>query len=176
MKNPADTFFVGLLESTHKPMMGLAMGITGDRQSAEDACQEAYLELHRALRAAKPISNHSGWLRTVVLRKAIEQAEQRAKRPLSRTSAALAGLAQPGNGESSALEDRMDLEDALARLPAEQRIAFGLKFLHGLSYREIAAVLQCSLDTVCTRIRKAHRTLHERLGGSQSDDPRPPEA
>ena len=55
------------------------------------------------------------------------------------------------------------LERALRDLPVEQRAVVELTFFHGLAYGEIAAVIDCPVNTVKTRMFHARRKLREAL-------------
>lgn len=56
------------------------------------------------------------------------------------------------------------MEDALALLPAEQRVVITLCEFHGLSYQEIAEILECPIGTVRSRLSRARTALQETLG------------
>lgn len=57
------------------------------------------------------------------------------------------------------------LEQALRRLPLEQRTVVELTYYHGFSYQEIAQVMSCPVNTVKTRMFHARRRLREMLPG-----------
>jgi RNA polymerase sigma-70 factor (ECF subfamily) len=56
------------------------------------------------------------------------------------------------------------IEDAIQKLPPEQRTAIVLREIEGLSYREIAKVMQCSQGTVMSRLHYGRKKLQELLG------------
>lgn len=71
----------------------------------------------------------------------------------------------PGSPESTlmALQSRRTVEHLLAQLPAEQRAVVELTYYHGCSYKEIAAIAGCPVDTVKTRMFHARRKLRMML-------------
>jgi RNA polymerase sigma-70 factor (ECF subfamily) len=55
------------------------------------------------------------------------------------------------------------MKEAIAQLSAEHREVIDLTFYHGLSYQEIAAIMECPVNTVKTRMFYARKRLHELL-------------
>ncbi len=55
------------------------------------------------------------------------------------------------------------VEDAMAALPEELRTAIMLRELEGLSYEEIAGIMECPIGTVRSRIFRAREAIAERL-------------
>jgi RNA polymerase sigma factor (sigma-70 family) len=109
-------------------------------QDAEDAWSETFLAALRAYPDVRPDSNVRAWLVTIAHRKAIDgyRAARRAPRPTDlipdRVSAGQAGPVMPDE----------DLGGALAALPVKQRAAVAYRYLADMSYRDIAALLDCS--------------------------------
>ena len=58
---------------------------------------------------------------------------------------------------------------ALSRLSPEQRAVVDLTYFHEIGYREIAAIMDCPVDTVKTRMFHARRHLRRELAGELSD-------
>jgi RNA polymerase sigma-70 factor (ECF subfamily) len=61
------------------------------------------------------------------------------------------------------------LVDAVAELSPAHRAVVDLTYFHELGYREIAAVVDCPVDTVKTRMFHARRHLRKKLGGVLAD-------
>jgi RNA polymerase sigma factor (sigma-70 family) len=61
------------------------------------------------------------------------------------------------------------LADAMTELSAEQRAVVDLTYFHGMGYREIAAIVDCPVDTVKTRMFHARRRLRQALSGTLAD-------
>jgi len=157
--------FNSIVDGMEHDLMRRALGITHDRQLAEDACQEGYLELYRALDKAAPINDYRAWLRRVVATKAL--AARSARRPPGEDTPLLldsideqsvrtaTGSTDPGAG--------LDLQETLARLPTDQQTVVSLRLVRGLSCREIAAMLKCSERTVQRWLEKAIAELRQEL-------------
>ncbi len=161
----ADDLFHQILNSRHYAMARLARRITHDHHLAEDACQGAYLELHRALLRGAQISNYQAWLRSVVANKA-RAAVSACRAPGDDTPALIDTLADSPPGPEPLLDsaERLDLQDAINHLPSDQRESFVLRALRGLSCRDTAAAVGCSEREVRRRLRGAVKALLHRLG------------
>ena len=60
---------------------------------------------------------------------------------------------------------RQQVQDVVAKLAPEQRMAVILRYTEGLQYEEIAEVMGCSKGTVASRLNRAHKILERRLHG-----------
>jgi RNA polymerase sigma-70 factor (ECF subfamily) len=117
-------------------------------------------------------SRVSTWIFGIAYRRALKGIERRVRRPRE-VSTEEVDLADRG-GPDRALEGRVLadlLQEALDRLSAEQRAVVELTYYHGYSYREIAGIVDCPVNTVKTRMFHARRRLRElvpRLGSSRA--------
>lgn len=143
---------------------GLALRIVRDRALAEDAVQEAFLAVWRTAGAflaeqGKP----STWILTLVHRRAVDivrREERRRGEPLEE-------VAQP-TGEATDEEawlraQRQVVQEALRKLPPEQREAIELAYYGGFTQSEVADRLGQPLGTVKSRMFAGLRRLRELL-------------
>ncbi len=105
-------------------------------------------------------SKVSTWILGIAWRKALKalQRQKRVAVPLDEPE-------QPGRPDDAAglLENREWLRRALDRLAPEQRLVVELTFFVGCSYKEIAAIANCPLNTVKTRMFHARHKLRDIL-------------
>jgi RNA polymerase sigma factor (sigma-70 family) len=131
---------------------------------AEDAAQEALLEMTRSLAQLENVQAAPAWAMRIASRVALRTA--RRERRL-----ALIGLrASPTldlveNGEPG---EMLELKEAFDQLPPKLRATAVLRLYVGLSEAETAAALDCSLGTVKSQLHEARRRLSRQLrGGTQ---------
>lgn len=135
----------------------IAFRITGDRASAEDVVQEAFLGAWRnAARYAGARGSVKTWLLSIVHHRAIDAVRRR--RPTSELPETEAGIPQslvtPDTWvEISASLDRETVQAALAKLSDVQREAIELAYFGGLTQNEIAERTGAPLGTVKGRMR-----------------------
>lgn len=141
------------------PAFSLALRVVGDRESAEEIVQEAFLRIWRHAGSFDPQRGRfASWLLSIIHNLAVNELRRRRSRPQAAPGAddLLLHLhdAEPGPDEVAwATARRRAVRAALTQLPQAQRQAVELAFFRGLTQMEIAAVLGDPLGTVKTRIR-----------------------
>ncbi len=168
-----ESAFERLIRRHEGRVFGLLMRMLGNREDAEDVAQEAFISLHRHGHRFR----HDARFSTFVYRVAANAALNR-RRTLARKNARLHKLqarqaagddlpAAPRDPESAAFGTQVQVrvQDALLQLPPDLRAATVLYDIEGLSYREIATVLDIPEGTVKSRIHRARSALRDRLKG-----------
>jgi RNA polymerase sigma-70 factor (ECF subfamily) len=154
-------------------VFNLCYRLLGQRQAAEDACQEAFVNAWRSLKNLRG-DIFRPWLLRIAANACHDELRRRGRRPSASLDVALEeGLPDPPDPgpspEASALNSEMKgrLEAALQALPEEQRLAVVLCDVEGLDYNEIAVAMSSSLGTVKSRIARGRAHLREllRAGG-----------
>ena len=136
-----------------KVAYGLAYKILQDAALAEDAVQEAFLQIWRTAGSYRPErAKASTWLLTFVHRRAVDLV----RREERRRTVPVDPLPEPsGSGPDEEVVARSRAEvvrDALRRLPSEQREAIELAYYGGLTQSELAARLDQPLGTIKSRM------------------------
>ena len=154
-----------------RPIYALAYRVIGREEDARDVAQETFLRAFRALGGFKGQAKFSSWLYRITLNLCRDwiRRERRsniAPVPEGVDIVELAGEATP----TETIEDlvsRKQLGEAVARamalLPEEQRTAIILKEYHGLTFQEIADLLDCPLSTVKTRLYQGLTVLRRHM-------------
>jgi RNA polymerase sigma factor (sigma-70 family) len=144
----------------------LAYRLTGNPYDAEDLTQEVFVRVFRSLSGYTP-GSFEGWLHRITTNLFLDQARRKAKIRFD-ALAEDADVRMPGRMPSpdaqvadGLLDD--DVEAALAALPPEFRVAVVLCDIEGLSYDEIADVLDAKLGTVRSRIHRGRKMLRASL-------------
>ena len=149
--------FGELCQRHYAGITGLAYCILSDRHLAEDAAQEALAVACRDLRRLRTPENFGSWLRGIVKNGAKSMARRRARLFLQNDLANRSDDRSTDNGSTEAVRQ------AVRQLPKSYREAVVLRYFSGLSYEEIATVLNISPRAVNGRLTRAKRKLAERL-------------
>jgi RNA polymerase sigma-70 factor (ECF subfamily) len=163
MRGPAASFTL-LAERRRPEILAYLVRMLGNRDDAEDACQETFLRAHAAFGRLDAGSNTRAWLYRIATNTALNLARGRARRSsrLAETDPdTLAGAAGIG------AEQRADLRAvgrAVAALPPRQRAALMLRCFQGLDYAEIAASVGGTGDAARANVYQAMRKLRAALG------------
>jgi RNA polymerase sigma-70 factor, ECF subfamily len=156
--------FVELVDGTYRQVYTLAARLVGDRHEAEDVAQEAYLRVHRSLRAFRGDSSFQTWLYRIVANTAMTHLRKRGRfGELADEPETVLRLAdsRPSEGEV----DTDHVRVALNALPDAQRVILLMKDAYGFSCREIADEMGVSEGAVKVRLHRARRRLKDSLYG-----------
>ncbi len=133
-----------------------------DAGAAEDALQEVWLDVYRALPRLADPGALPAWLYRIARCRAYRALRRRRQptRPLEEAGEAEA----PAEGEAFSAEDAARIHAALEWLAPEHREVLVLRFLEDMSYEDAARVTGCPLGTVKSRLYHAKRALRRALG------------
>jgi RNA polymerase sigma-70 factor (ECF subfamily) len=154
-----------------RPIYALAYRVIGREEEARDIAQETFLRAFRALKGFKGQAKFSSWLYRITLNLCRDWMRRERRTPIAQTPEGvdlveLAGEATPWESVED-LVSRKELGRAVAKamsaLPEEQRTAIILKEYQGLTFQEIADLLECPLSTVKTRLYQGLTVLRRQL-------------
>lgn len=148
----------------------VAMRVLGDSGRSEDVVQECFLRLWNS--AARFDVNRGSlrtWLITAVRNRSIDHlrgraAHERQEREIPFDAEAVGEGSNPWHEVVLGIEREL-IQEALARLPQEQRQAVELAFYQGYTQKEIAESVNVPLSTIKGRMRLALEKLHSYLQG-----------
>lgn len=142
------------------PLFAYLFRLLRDAHLAEDVLSETMLTVWTDARRYRGDSSPRTWLYAIARNKATDRLRQRAPWPLE-----LLGERRV-DGETERVDTRVAVEEALKRLPPDQREVVELAFFHGFAYEEIARIVRCPLNTVKTRMFLAKQKLRAHLDGA----------
>src|ERR671921_477848 len=163
--------FNQLVVRWERPIYALAYRVIGREEEARDVAQETFLRAFRALNGFKGQAKFSSWLYRITLNLCRDWMRKERRTPVSQAPEGidiieLAGEATP-HETIEQMVGRKELgravSKAMAALPEEQRTAIILKEYHGLTFQEIADMLDCPLSTVKTRVYQGLTVLRKQL-------------
>lgn len=146
-----------LVESYQAQAVAHAAAILGNREDAQDAAQEAFIDAFRALRRFDKERRFYPWFYVLLRNRCYKMT---AKRRETQNLEELEIVAPQSNLPR---EEKIALDNALLALSGEEREIIALKYLDGLSYDEIAARLEIPRGTVMSRLFHARKALQAKL-------------
>lgn len=168
-------------EATALPLInnlyGAAMRLTRDPAEAEDLVQDSMIRAYRFWSTFQQGTNIKAWMFTILRNTFINGYHRRGRRrdfqndvnsqmrSLGPTVAVANSTSQPPGPEEAVSSEitQMRIREALDSLPPDYRLAVTLADLEGLSYKEIAEVMECPIGTVMSRIYRGRKILHKLL-------------
>jgi RNA polymerase sigma-70 factor, ECF subfamily len=170
----SETAFDWLVVHYHGPVFNLILSMLGDASDAADGTQEVFLKAFRGINHFRQGSSLKTWLYRIAIREALNY-RRWFKRHLQKNvsidadvedgqhALEIEDLGPTPFDQLASHEIQIAVQQALQQIPRVFRGAVILRDLEGLSYEEIAEVLECSVGTVKSRILRGRRALKELL-------------
>jgi RNA polymerase sigma-70 factor (ECF subfamily) len=161
--------FAALMRSHQRLVYSLALRMLADRDAAEDLAQDVFLSLHRKLSSIESGAHLAFWLRKVTTHRAIDRLRRRApfdSVPFEEDAAVVIATDEDPLFANELRRGLLDLSPAA-------RAVVVLRFQEDLDPTEIARTLAMPVNTVKSHLKRALKTLRERVGApreSQNED------
>jgi RNA polymerase sigma factor (sigma-70 family) len=158
MENPMTLRMV--FEAEESPLLRYAFGLTGQRETAEDLVQEAFLKLHAHW---DEVENPKAWLYRAVRNLALNhRRDHRRETAMDEGSDFASALPDPGHAVGR-MEAVGTLRMLLAEMHEDDRRLIGLKYHEGLKYDQISERTGLSVGNVGYKLHHALKNLGESL-------------
>jgi RNA polymerase sigma factor (sigma-70 family) len=175
LQNRQEAAFKYLVEKYQNKVFNTVLSIVQNSEEAEDISQEVFIEVYESVGKFRGESKLSTWLYRIATTKALEAHR---KKKAQKRFAFLTSLF--GGEDDEVIHHPIEFEHpcvllenqerckilfaAIAQLPDNQKVAFSLHHVEGLSYQEIVEVMQTSLSSVESLLFRAKSNLRKSLG------------
>ncbi len=153
-----------LLRKWDRPILAVAYRLLGDRDEAADARQQTFVRVCQAIATFDEQSRFSTWLYRIAVNICRDRLRVRVVRESAMKTVVQSAGEKTSDGHTG--EDSAHRKDvakrvaaAVARLPQVQREAIALKHYAGLSFSEMAGILDVPASTLKSRVLKALQRL-----------------
>ncbi len=160
-----------------RALFRFAVKLTGEPSHAEDLVQETYLKALQSFSSLREPERTRAWLFQILSRVAIDRHRSEAREVKAESAEDLDRFSlydliwdEDPLPYSDRLHDDFlaqfrdeDVRNALLKLPEAFRMPLVLVYSEGMTYKEIAEVLQCPVGTVMSRLHRARKTLEREL-------------
>ena len=154
--------FAAVVTDHRSRLFGFLLQMVGNREDAADLLQEGFLKLHTKWHLRDPDRPLAPWMYRIFRNLAIDHIRKRNRRAIFQLDPERHGAT---SGKSTRPLLKIQLWQAVNELPEEQREAFILRELQGLSYAEIGEITKSPATTVTTRLHHARQKLRKQLRG-----------
>jgi len=158
--------FEELVRRFRNDVFRLAHYFVHDREEAWDLSQEVFIKVHRSLGRFRGEANFKTWLLRITANQCKDYLKKRRLPTVAFDDRIRAERPSGHLGPRRALEAQEigeAIQAALEKLPHKHRTAFVLREFEGLTYEEMAQVMQCSLGTVMSRLHHARKKMQRAL-------------
>lgn len=173
LKQKNESAFKTMVETWQNMVFNTVLGIVQNAEDAEDVSQEVFVQVYESIKSFKGESKFSTWLYRIAITKSMDHLRKKKRKKRFAFIQSLFGLNNeilqdppdfhhPGisldNKERAAV-----LFKAVDKLPKNQKIAFTLHKVEGLSYQEVSVVMKMSLSSVESLLHRAKSNLKKSL-------------
>ncbi len=165
--------FEELVGKYQQPIVTLMYRMIRDLDEAEDLAQNVFIRVFQSAPRYEVSAKFSTWIFTIARHLCLNEIRRRGRHPAESLEAGESEEAAPRHfpdrrdvsAPQAFLQAELEakIQEALARLPAKQRLAIVLCREEELSYEEIARVLDCSVSATKSLIHRGRETLKQKL-------------
>ncbi|WP_347491534.1 RNA polymerase sigma factor [Desulfoscipio sp. XC116] len=164
--------FDELVRRYEAKIYGLAYRFMGNHADASDLTQDTFIRLYKVLAGFRGDAAFSTWLYRIAANICRDELRKRQRRrsvsmdEMIEASPANMPTADDSYSPEETVQRRevqRQVQICLSKLSEDHRLILIMREIQGLSYEEIADVLQCSLGTVKSRISRARNALKEKM-------------
>ncbi|MBA7710045.1 ECF RNA polymerase sigma factor SigW [subsurface metagenome] len=159
--------FAGIIEHYQTPIIRYLFRLTGDYEMAKDLAQDTFIQAYKGILKTSAELSFKAWLYRIATNNAFQHS--RRKKLLSFIPFTSRERDIPiADDRPDCPEEIAAIQEALLKIPEEQRTCVVLHFVEGFKYREIAETLKVSEEAVRKRVargRKLFIEMYNRGGG-----------
>ncbi len=155
-----------LFEAHQDRVYSIALHYSGNDAAAQDIAQQVFLKLLTNISQFTFQSEFTTWLYRMVANTCLDERRRWRKWIPLGEATEVPRMRSRENIETNYA--RLELSEtvglAISTLKPKLRMPILLRYIEGLSYEEIAQVLECSAGTVASRLNRGHKALAQKLG------------
>jgi RNA polymerase sigma-70 factor, ECF subfamily len=164
-RNGSRKAFEMLYAQNQKRVFSVALNFFGGkREMAEDITQQVFLKIYQKIGDFRERSEFTTWLYRITVNCCLD--EQRKTRKLFSIEDFFGEFKVKKTQDDKVHRKEIadEVQKAIATMKPKFRVPILLKYSEGLSYDEIAKVLECSIGTISSRLNRGHKMLAAKLG------------
>ena len=165
--------FRELFDRYHRRAFAVALGVVKNKQDALDIIQDAFIKVHKHIQSFQGTASFYTWLYRITTNTAKNYLITAGRRPVCygldlqdpKQNEVFAKLKDTDTPEGLTLSEeiRQTVNSAIQDLPEDLQTAILLREIEGMSYEDIAQVMECPMGTVRSRIFRAREAIDKRI-------------
>ena len=173
LKNGDEIAFKTIVDTWQNMVYNTAIGIVQNAEDAEDIAQEVFVQVFQSISSFKGDSKFSTWLYRITITKSLDHERRKKRKKRFAFVKSLFGeenqvtVHPPDFNHPGVVMDKKEdaarLFAAVNQLPENQRIAFTLHKVEGLSYQEVSEVMKTTVSSVESLMHRAKNNLRKKL-------------
>ena len=158
--------FEDLVDRHRMAVYRLARSITGNHHDADDAAQETFLRVYRALGSFDPSRSFKPWIKRIAYNTSLNTVRASKSRARGFVDGDFPEVADPSPRQLEIMEANQSatsIDHAVHTLPGDLRATLLLRAVEGMSYKDIAMAMGVKIGTVMSRLSRARERVLEVL-------------
>lgn len=174
LRSGSEKAFSTLVDDFQEKVLNTCLGFIPNQQDAEDLTQEVFVEVFRSVGKFRGEAKLSTWVYRIAVTKSLEKIRSRKRQKRVSFFQSLIGLEDK---KAKAVEDNFNhpgiqlenkerakiLFNKINQLPDNQRIAFTLHKVEGMSHKEICEIMELSISSIESLLFRAKKNLKKHL-------------
>jgi len=169
-RNGSRKAFESLYQSNQRRVFSVALNFFGgNAEIAEDITQQVFLKIFNKIKNFRGDAELTTWIYRMTVNTCIDE-QRKTRRFFSFEN--FFGEFRARKTPDEKFEQReisAEVQKAIATLKPKFRLPILLKYSEGLSYQEIAEILDCSMGTISSRLNRGHKMLAQKLKHLKND-------
>jgi len=153
-----------LLKRHYDAVRTVCHRIVINEADADDATQQALIAISRSIAQFDERSKVSTWVYRIAVNAALDEIRRTQRRAIPVGDENFRNISSTVD-HTNAVDARIDIQNALAKVPDEFRVALVLRHVADMEYDAIAVVLNSPIGTVRSRLSRGREQLAQALGG-----------
>lgn len=172
LKRGDEQAFKKLVETWQDLVFNTVFGMVQDFQEAEDLSQEVFIQVYQSIKQFRGDAKLSTWIYRIAVTKSLDWSRKRKTKKRIDLMKSLIGFGEKESQPSEFVHPGVVMEKkesarilmrAMQLLPDNQRVAFTLIKVEGLSYEEVASIMETSIKAVEALMHRAKENLRKQL-------------
>jgi RNA polymerase sigma factor (sigma-70 family) len=173
LKRGEESAFKIIVDTWQNMVFNTALGIVQNAEDAEDIAQEVFVQVYQSIHSFKGDSKFSTWLYRITITKSLDHERRKKRKKRFGFVKSLFGeenqpLTNPPDFHHPGIaidqkENAAALFKAISQLPENQRIAFTLHKVEGLSYQEVSEAMDATVSSIESLMHRAKTNLRKML-------------
>lgn len=164
-RNGSRKAFESLYAQNQRRVFSIALNFFGGKhEKAEDITQQVFLKIYQRIGDFRGDSEFTTWLYRITVNTCLDEQRKTKRFVYLEDFLGVFGVKKTQDDRVYRKEISGEVQKAVSTLRTKFRLPILLKYVEGLSYDEIAAVLECSAGTVASRLNRGHKMLARKLG------------
>lgn len=154
---------------TKDKLYRFALRTTGNTAESEDIVQEVFLRIWEQRTSLKNLENPDAWCMRMVKNLAIDKLRAKRKQNVALDTELQTADRQVNPHQQAEIDDTIrHIEIFIQRLPEKQRMVIQMRDIEGMTYKEIAFVLDIPIDQVKVNLHRARKQVRKQLISAES--------